>query len=635
MNREEFDAAVKNLEVRAADNRTAFKWGTAGWAALGFGYLLLVLTVSLGLTLGLLWLMIAVPNALTIKLGIIFGIVTGGLSWAILRGLFVRMEAPQGLRLRAAETPKLAAFIDELRRSLGAPVFHRVLLTGEHNAGVVQLPRLGVFGWHRNYLVLGLPLMQGVAVEEFRAILAHEFAHLSGAHGKFSAWLYRLRRTWEQVFDQLGRQQNGGGKVLGKFIEWFWPRFNARAFVLSRAQEYEADALAVQLTSPQALALGLIRTQVQGRWMEEKFWPEIFGRVREQAVPPGTLFHELGGKLGGLHALPETGRWLHQAYHLETNNADTHPCLKDRLRALPGLPPEIPALVPPTELPAPPQPDAATALLGERLETFAGQINEQWSKVVATGWQERHERARKLSTELAAAEASGKETPEAVWKRAEILLERDGDEAAQPLIERVLAAEPDHAMANFVRGRFLLAEENPRGVEHVERVLLTDPFATEAVCGLLYGYYERNGQRDRLKGLEQRLDAHEIDMAKAQAERGTATVRDTLLPPGLSASEQAAVRAAVEGLDDIEAVHIARKQVVHFPQRPMFLVALSIRVRWWMPRSSGASQNLTNTVVARLELPGHFLVFVVEKELKAMGPKVGAVSGSEIFRRVQ
>lgn len=66
--------------MREAGNRTAFKWGTAGWAALGFAYLLLVMTVSLGLTLGLLWLMISVPNALTIKLGIIFGIITGGLS---------------------------------------------------------------------------------------------------------------------------------------------------------------------------------------------------------------------------------------------------------------------------------------------------------------------------------------------------------------------------------------------------------------------------------------------------------------------------------------------------------------------------------------------------------------------------
>jgi hypothetical protein len=118
MNREEFDDAVRQLEKRAARNRAAFRWATVGWALFGFSYLMLVLLASVGLTVFLVALMVLAPNALTIKVGIIFGIITGGLSWAILRGLFVRMEAPKGLRLQPRHAPKLFKLIEALRKHL-------------------------------------------------------------------------------------------------------------------------------------------------------------------------------------------------------------------------------------------------------------------------------------------------------------------------------------------------------------------------------------------------------------------------------------------------------------------------------------------------------------------------------------
>ena len=72
------------------------------------------------------------------------------------------------------------------------------IIDDEFNACIVQIPRFGLFGGARNYLVIGLPLMQTLTVEQFAAVLAHEYGHLSGAHGHFSAWIYRLRVTWSR-----------------------------------------------------------------------------------------------------------------------------------------------------------------------------------------------------------------------------------------------------------------------------------------------------------------------------------------------------------------------------------------------------------------------------------------------------
>jgi Zn-dependent protease with chaperone function len=70
------------------------------------------------------------------------------------------------------------------------------------NAGVQQVPRFGIFG-SRNFLVLGLPLLQAVTPTELRAVVAHELAHLSRSHGRVNVWLYRIRATWGQLLESL------------------------------------------------------------------------------------------------------------------------------------------------------------------------------------------------------------------------------------------------------------------------------------------------------------------------------------------------------------------------------------------------------------------------------------------------
>jgi hypothetical protein len=76
------------------------------------------------------------------------------------------------LELYRTDAPALFALLETLRSRLKTPRVHHVLLVGAHNAAVVQLPRLGVFGWQRNYLLIGLPLMQSVSPKEFDAVLA-------------------------------------------------------------------------------------------------------------------------------------------------------------------------------------------------------------------------------------------------------------------------------------------------------------------------------------------------------------------------------------------------------------------------------------------------------------------------------
>src|SRR6185503_13477577 len=125
------------------------------------------------------------------------------LAGLVMRSMWVSIPIPDGKELSEDNAQPLLALISELREALNGPSVHHVLLSDEFNAGIVQIPRFGMFGWLQNYLIVGLPLLQALSPQEFRAVLAHEFGHLSGRHGKFSGWIYRQRESWIQILTRV------------------------------------------------------------------------------------------------------------------------------------------------------------------------------------------------------------------------------------------------------------------------------------------------------------------------------------------------------------------------------------------------------------------------------------------------
>jgi Zn-dependent protease with chaperone function len=633
MTREEFDALIQKLEKVSRKNPRLYIARIIGLVLLAYSYLLLVLLGSLALCILMIVMVCYAPVA--IKLAIIGLIAFGGIFLAVLRGLWVKLEPPKGQPVTRAQAPKLFTLLDELRVVLNCKPFHQVFIVGDVNAGVVQIPRLGIFGWHRNYLVLGLPLMQILAPEEFKAVLAHEFAHSSRGHGRFGNWLYRVRRTWAQVFEQMAKHRTRFGSVLFKFLNWFWPVFNGHAFVLARANEYEADACSVRLAGADAAASALIRTRVDGALLGEKFWPEIFSRANEEVEPPADVLFALGQALKKGPAADDATRWLRQAFLMETNNADTHPCLKDRLRAIGRLPSEIEAGKFP-ELPPPvPRQNAAEFFLGDYADVVAQKMSEDWKKAIAPQWKTRNEQARKIAGELADLEkpTDTPRTAAQIWEKAKKIVELHGDGAAVTALEQVIAHEPRHAAANFILGRHYLQTDDSRGVDFMETAMAADPALAQNGCHLLHAHFNRTGQRDKLRPLENRFDEFQKVNVLAQQERAAISAADTFIAHALTEQQIGELQKIFGSEADIGSVAVARKQLQHLPNSPCFAIGLKVKVAWWKARGEAANKKLVQRILKQVRLPGHFVVFVSEKNLKALGKKVFAVPGSIIYER--
>ncbi len=117
-------------------------------------------------------------------------------------------------------------------------------------------------------------------------MLAHEMGHLSGSHGKFSAWIYRQRVTWHALSSKFEDPSNFFEQMLCAFYAWYAPYFYAYTFVLARSQEYEADRAAAAATSPGAVAASLTKTELIHRFLGEVFWKRLFDQVGRSPEPP-------------------------------------------------------------------------------------------------------------------------------------------------------------------------------------------------------------------------------------------------------------------------------------------------------------------------------------------------------------
>lgn len=506
MTHTEFVETVNRLEQFARREPSKYRLRVGLLAALGYAYLLFVLAVTLALGIGVFYLMFEgrVFNFLAVKLALIPLM----LAAVVVRALWVKIPAPEGVEIKREDAPKLFALADELTGALEAPRVHTLLVNGDYNASLSQVPRLGVFGWHRNYLTLGLPLMQALTPEQFRAVVAHELGHLSGNHGRFGSWIYRLRQTWAQLLARLARERRRGSAVFTKFVNWYAPHFNAYSFVLARQHEYDADRAAAQAAGARDAAEALAVVEMKGSYLSERYWPEVFSRADEQAEPTRGSYAGIGEVLRG--PVPDAQVFLRRSLMRATDYDDTHPSLAARLEAL-GIDEAareemVERLA--REHGAGVETAAALYLGTQQEQLLARRLDDEWCASVVAAWRDRHRYVKDSRRKLAALEekAATKElTAEEVWSRAYWTAEFKGADEAVPVLRELVALKPRHADANFLLGRILVARGDESGVEHIERAMSAQPKGVPAGCQILYAFFTEQGREAEAEKYRRRL----------------------------------------------------------------------------------------------------------------------------------
>lgn len=620
---------IRPLETFAAASPGLYRLRVGLLAALGYAYLLIIVSILLAIVAATLFY--ASFNWVTLKVLWIPLALVG----LVLRSLWITIPEPDGMKLKREHAPALFDLIDEVSAALNGPKIHHVMVSDEFNASIVQIPMFGMFGWLRNYLVVGLPLMRALSPTEFRSVLAHEVGHLSGKHGRFSGWIYRLRQSWIEVLSRVHAERHYASFLFEPFINWYAPYLNAYSFVLARAQERQADQYSVELAGKEVAAVTLVRLMAKERVLSENFWPQFFRQSKDHArTPPDPFVQMLRGleqPIGPVNAQ----KWFFEALAVPTGYEDTHPALADRLEAI-GFAKDggelttlIGALLEADEKPQ----SAQSHYIKELPEDFLPWLNRLWRERIATPWSQTHEQikqAQKRFTELDERATSGQLTLEEQWERVVLLGQIKEPADTLPALDVILNEHPDHVGANFAKGAVLLEQKNSEGIGLLEKAMQLDPATTGDASSLLSGFYFEQGNKPLAEAFRKRASEYFERLRKEEEEAVSFSINDHFVPHGLDEKAVEDLRNRLSKVHGLQAAFLVRK-VFGSSGSSIYVLAALAGFTWRDGRNDKHIGPLFDELVRIPDLPAPLVFVSLDGEHSYLLPRLAEISGAQLF----
>jgi len=492
-------------------------------------------------------------------------------------------------------------------------------MTQDFNAAVVQRPLFGLFGWPRNYLILGLPLLEILSPDEALAVVAHEYGHLAGSHGHFAAFIYRLRNTWGTI-QAISHQWKGmGGGLLGRLVRWYAPHFNAYTFVLARANEYEADAASAELVGAPVAASALKRVDV-GAAHHGQFMQRTYDQVRDAAEPPADLL--VRWAMLARHAEPADARqWLDRALAHEGQVDDTHPSLRERLRALRDDAAD--------QVPVPlAGPSAAQVWLGRQTAVLRQQLQSQWRERVIEPWKNQHADLQKRLRRLGELRAVDEPSREQWFERLCLQLELEADADHDGDLAAFNAAHADHAGGLYVEGARRLSKGDATGLDLLGRAMSLDASTTKPACEKAYAFLKERGDVRAEEYAQRWRQRNDWEVSVAE-QRGRLNPKHELREPDLSPEDVAAVQALVKAnRTGIKRAYLARRVLPMAPDVPTYVVALELTPSFLRLTTSA---KIVHRVADGGAWPAHVIVCAIEGQYKPLGKRLKALAKARIL----
>jgi Zn-dependent protease with chaperone function len=268
---------------------------------------------------------------------------SGGGMGAVLRAAFARpADADSGLRKRPRDCPRLYKVLDEVADRVDTEPVDEVYLAPGSEFSVYQEGRgpFGAFGSRKRVLTLGLCVMHFLTVSEFKAILAHEYAHFSHADTYWSRFLFQVTLSLHTALREMDRT---GGWVtrVNPFYWFFW--LYARSYRLlasgfSRSREFLADRMACSLYGSDVFTAALAKVCTDGALFEMAMRRQVqlLLRHRKAYVNVYLAFRKLRDEQLSRTERDELYRKLLDD---EPSLYASHPTFAERLRAAQALPP--------------------------------------------------------------------------------------------------------------------------------------------------------------------------------------------------------------------------------------------------------------------------------------------------------
>ncbi|MGZ3254572.1 MAG: M48 family metallopeptidase, partial [Burkholderiaceae bacterium] len=345
-------------------------------------------------------------------------------------------------------------------------------------------------GWPRNYLLLGLPLLEYMTPDEALAVVAHEYGHLAGSHGSFSAFIYRLRHTWLTVQAYISHFHGWLSRLISPMVGWYASYFNAYTFVLARADEFRADAASAELVGSPNAANALKRVNIIAPRFQQ-FLENTFKQVSETNTPPNDLLQRWAPSTSIAPEESQAIQWLEAALDREGHFTDTHPTLRARLLSISDREEELLSLPPPIA-----GEPASSVWFGQLLDPLRKELQEQWAKEVAPSWGTRYIEIHTQKVRLQELRDMAQRDTDRQLEMLNLSMRLEPEKDVRADLADFNAANIDHALGVYLEGIARLNKGEQEGLALLDRAMQLDPQATKPACERAYAFLAERKETD-------------------------------------------------------------------------------------------------------------------------------------------
>ncbi|MFA4880717.1 MAG: M48 family metalloprotease [Candidatus Doudnabacteria bacterium] len=269
---------------------------------LPFLFYLLVLALFAAIDFALYGLML-ISNLERVPIGILIGlaVVAIGTGIAILIGFYYLFFPPKrktsGITIIENEQKELWNLTKEIAKEIKAKPIDKIIITPDPGIGVYLQGNLfsTIFGGGERVLEIGLSSLYDLTVDEFRAILAHEYGHFSNRDTSWSSYTYLMGNSLINTLHSMpgpsqDEKEKGG---LVRFMMMLNPAYWLLLLYVklyfkitngfSRIREVMADIMAMQMYGGKAFGNGLLKIAMNDT---------IFSEIIQSKYVPGLLKEE-------------------------------------------------------------------------------------------------------------------------------------------------------------------------------------------------------------------------------------------------------------------------------------------------------------------------------------------------------